>query len=214
MADSDAATQIAPEGGARIPLLSAEEMSPEQRSLHDEVVSGPRGQMIGPLRAAIHSPELAVRWSRLGEFLRFDTCLPKGLNELAIVVTARRWSAQVEWWVHARVAIENGIDPDVIAAIQGLAAPVFAAHDQYEVYEFVRQLQQTGQVSEEAYGAVLARWGVRGTVELTAVVGYYTMVAMTLNAHCLPVPDGSEPLSVDGELCVLPPARRSQDQPA
>src|SRR5262245_39685288 len=89
-----------PDQEARIPLLTVEQMSPEQRRFYDEVVSGPRGRMIGPLRAAIHSPELAALWSQLGEFLRYRTCLPLRLNELAIVVTARRWTSQVEWWVH------------------------------------------------------------------------------------------------------------------
>lgn len=197
----------AADGGARVPLLDVADMSAEQRGLYDEVVGGPRGQMIGPLRAAIHSPDLAVRWSRLGEFLRFQTCLPKRLSELAIIVVGRHWSAQVEWWVHERVGREAGLPAAAIEAILQLEPPVFEQAADAEVYEFARLLQQTGKVPAETYAAITARWGVRGAVELTAVVGYYTMVAMTLNAHQLPVPDGSLPLPpVDG-LCELPPAR-------
>ena len=102
----------------RIPLLDVEDMNAEQRRLHDSVVSGPRGQMIGPLRAAIHSPELASAWSALGEFLRYRTCLPSRLNELAIIVTGRRWTAQVEWWVHARAAAAAGLRQEVVDAIE------------------------------------------------------------------------------------------------
>lgn len=178
---------------ARIPLPSPEEMSPEQRRVHDAVLAGPRGQVIGPLRAVIHSPDLADRWSRLGEFLRFGTCLPKRLNELAIVVTGRRWSSQVEWWVHARAAAEAGIPQSAIDAILRGDPPVFTEADDALVYEYARHLQLAGQVPPEAYHAVRERWGARGVVELTAVIGYYTMVSMTLNAHEIPLPDGIAP---------------------
>lgn len=194
-------------GGARIPLLTRDEMDDAQRAVHDAVVSGPRGELIGPLRAAIHTPELAAKWSALGEFLRFRTCLPKRLNELAIVVTGRRWEAQIEWWVHARVAAEAGISADVIDAIRDLREPVFADPAEYDVYEYARTLQRDGQVGDAVHKAIVDRWAVAGVVELTAVIGYYTMVAMTLNAHCLPVPGDHEPLPALGRLAELAPAR-------
>lgn len=201
-----------PQGGdgARVPLLTADQMSPDQRSLYDEVVAGPRGQMIGPLRAAIHSPELAVRWSKLGEFLRFDTCLPKRLNELAIIVTGRRWSAQVEWWVHARVGVEAGLPQAAVDAIRELREPVFDEAADLEVYEFARLVQHNGRVPAATYDAIARRWDTRGVVELTAVIGYYTMVAMTLNVHQLPVPDGSMPLPAADELVDLAPGRLAE----
>jgi len=118
--------------GARIPLLDVEDMNAEQRRLHDAVVSGPRGQMIGPLRAAIHSPELASAWSALGEFLRYRTCLPSRLNELAIIVTGRRWTAQVEWWVHARAALAAGLSQEIVDAIAALESPDFDDAAEFE----------------------------------------------------------------------------------
>ncbi len=191
---------------ARIPLPGPESMSPEQRLVHDAVVSGPRGVMIGPLRAAIHSPELARRWSHLGEFLRFGTSLPKRLTELAILVTGRRWTSQIEWWVHARAAAEAGVPAAAIEAIRRGEPPVLAEPDDAAVYEFARQLQHAGQVPLPAYRAVQERWGAIGVVELTAVIGYYTMVSMTLNAHEIPLPDGvMPPLEGDG-LAELAPA--------
>src|SRR5205085_11856342 len=95
----------------RLRLPSVAEMTPEQRDVHDEVVSGVRGRLVGPLRAVIHSPDLARRWSRLGEYLRFSTCLPKKLNELAIIVTGRRWNSQLEFHIHAEAAKAAGLDP-------------------------------------------------------------------------------------------------------
>lgn len=197
---------------ARIPLPSPDEMSPEQRRVHDAVLAGPRGAVIGPLRAVIHSPELAARWSSLGEILRFDTVLPKRLNELAIIVTGRRWGSQIEWWVHARAAAGAGLPADVIEAIRTGQPPLLEDEQDAEIYEFARALQETGRVPLPLYRAVERRWGARGVVELTAVIGYYTMVSMTLNAHEIPLPDGvDEPLDdVDSGLAPLPPARTTQ----
>lgn len=197
---------------ARIPLLRVEDMSPEQKSLHDAVLSGPRGQMIGPLLAAIHSPELAVLWSQFGEFLRYRTCLPLHLTELAIVATARRWNSQVEWWVHASVAHKAGVPEAAIEAVRKGIPPALEDEASREVYEYARLLQETGQVPSELHAAIKKRWGVRGVVELTAVIGYYTLVAMTLNAHAIPVPDGEEPpLERQDSLFSLLPA--TADEP-
>ena len=191
--------------GPRVPILAADEMNEDQRRLYDAVVAGPRGQMIGPLRAAIHSPELATLWSQLGEFLRFRTSLPPRLNELAIVVTGRRWTSQVEWWVHARACVAAGVAQSVVDSIEVLQPPVFEEAADLEVYEFARLLQQTGRVPETVYADVQRRWGTRGGVELVAVIGYYTMVSMTLNAHQLPLPEGATGLPPATTLVTLPP---------
>jgi 4-carboxymuconolactone decarboxylase len=174
---------------ARIPLPGRGEMTPAQQAVHDTVVSGPRGVMIGPLRAAIHNPDLAARWSALGEILRFGTTLPKRITELAILVTGRRWTSQIEFLVHAKAAAAAGVSAEAIEAIRQAKAPSLP-EDEAEAYEFARQLQETGQVPLAAYKAIEGRWGARGVVELTAVIGYYTMVSMTLNAHEIPLPEG------------------------
>jgi 4-carboxymuconolactone decarboxylase len=194
----------------RLHLPSADEMTAEQRAVHDEIVSGVRGRLVGPLRAVIHSPDLARRWSRLGEYLRFSTCLPRKLNELAILVTGRRWNSQVEFLIHAEAAKDAGLDPACIEAIRRGEAPTFTDDAEAEVYAFARLLQETGNVDDRAYQAITARWGARGVVELTAVIGYYTMVSMTLNAHDIPVPAGATPplsLPESGGLAGLPAAR-------
>lgn len=180
---------------SRIPLPTPESMSPEQRRVYDNIVSGPRGRLVGPLRAALHNPDLAERWQRLGEILRFDTVLPNKLNELAIIVTARRWNSQIEWHIHAEAALKAGLSPDVVAALKAAEKPNFTDDAEAVVYEFARQLQSHGTVEETVYDKALALWGVRGVVELTAVIGYYTMVSMTLNVHQIPMPDNEpEPL--------------------
>jgi 4-carboxymuconolactone decarboxylase len=197
----------------RIPLPEPDEMTDEQRAVHATVVTGKRGKMIGPLRAVIHSPELARRWSAIGEFLRYDTCLPPRLSELAIIVVGRRYTSQVEWWAHSAAAAKAGLAAAIIEAIRLGEAPVFADPDEADVYEFARQLVQAGQVDETTYRAVAQRFGARGVVELTGVIGYYTMVSMTLNVHDVPLPDGvADQLAPlprsDGVMTPLPPARR------
>ena len=195
---------------ARLHFPSVEEMTPEQRDVHAEVVAGVRGRMVGPLRAVIHSPDLARRWSRLGEFLRYSTCLPKKLNEVAIIVTARRWNSQLEFLIHADAARAAGLDHQSVEAIRLGEAPTFADPAEAEVYEFARLLQQTGDVTGDLHAALTARWGERGVVELTGVIGYYTMVSMTLNAHQIPIPpDAKAPLPTPNGagLTTLPPCR-------
>jgi 4-carboxymuconolactone decarboxylase len=214
-------SQIGPAGGrgngagrdGRISLPDREQMSREQQKVYDDVVKGPRGMMVGPLRAVIHSPELADRWQRLGEFVRYRTVLPEDLKELAIIVSARRWNSEVEWGVHARVAKEAGVAEHVIDAIRDGNEPRLDANAA-EIYEYTRQLQTFGEVEDETYRAVRRRWGEQGIVELTAIIGYYTMVAMMLNAHRVPLPDGMTPAFSDGnaalqELGELAPGKAS-----
>jgi len=191
----------------RIPLPGREELDEAQRAVWDKVVSGPRGQVIGPLRAAIHNAELAGRWSAFGEALRFNTSLPKRISELAICVTGRRWSSQVEWWVHARVAAESGVSPAVLEAIRTGQPPHFDKADEALTYDFARAIHHEGNVPDALYAVARETFGVRGVVELVSLIGYYTMVSMTLNLHGVPLPDGVEPP-------LTPPAQGFFDLPA
>ncbi|MCU6615614.1 MAG: carboxymuconolactone decarboxylase family protein [Achromobacter mucicolens] len=178
---------------SRIPLPTPDTMTDDQKRVYEKIVSGPRGRLVGPLRAALHSPELAERWQALGALLRFGTSLAPRVSELAIVVTARRWNSQIEWHIHAQAARAAGISDAVLDAIQARETPVFDNADDAVVYEFARQIQETGQVAPDLYAQAVARWDAVGVVELTAVIGYYTMVSMTLNAHEIPMPDDAPP---------------------
>src|SRR3546814_11832886 len=137
-------------------------MSPEQRAVYDAVLSGPRGAVIGPLRAALHSPELADRWQKLGAFIRYRTCLPARLGELAILVTGRRWNAELEWVVHAEAARKAGLSPEVVAAIRDGRPPAFEHRDEAEASPFARGPQQAGPGRAAGVAAPPARWGGRG----------------------------------------------------
>src|SRR5690606_38680626 len=115
--------------------------------------------------------------------LRYRTSLPPRASELAILVTARRWNSDLEWIVHARAAREAGLPEYTIEAIRLNEPPRLDTEEDACVYAFAREMQMSGIVSSEIYDRVLLQWKEVGVVELTAVIGYYTMVSMTLNAH-------------------------------
>ena len=177
----------------RIPLFPKDDMTAEQRRVYDAVVSGPRGKVEGPLRAALHRPELADKWQQFGAALRYGTTLAPRLSELAILVTARAWDSQFEWYAHDPHDARAGLAAEVIAAVRAGERPKFAHPDEAAVYDYVTELQQAHAVSEATYRRALALFDVVGVVELTALTGYYSMVAMTLNAHEIPLPPGTTP---------------------
>jgi 4-carboxymuconolactone decarboxylase len=178
---------------ARIPLPAPDAMTPEQRRVYDQIVSGPRGTLVGPLRAALHRPELADKWQQLGELLRYRTSLPPRISEVAILVTARRWNCQVEWHMHAIAAAHAGVAADVVEDIKQRRRPATADAQTLAIYDYAAELTASGSVAQTTYDAVRLAWNDVGVVELTALIGYYTMVAMTLNAHEIPLPAGIEP---------------------
>lgn len=178
---------------SRIPPVSEQCLTPQQQRVYEKVVSGPRGTIVGPLRAVLHSPELADRWQALGEYLRYFSIVPMPLRELAIIAVGRHWNCQLEWLIHAPLAREAGIADRVIDAIRPARAPQFADAVEASVYELTRELLTSGRASDSTYREARAHLGTQGIVELVALVGYYSMVAMTLNAHHVPLPEVATP---------------------
>ena len=177
----------------RITLPSPDQMSPDQRRVHDKIVSGRRGRIQGPLRAALHNAELAERWSALGELLRYSTQLSPRQSELAILMTGRACQSPFEWYAHRVEAEKAGIEPAIIEALLAQRWPEGLSADDAALLRFADELNRFRSVSDATYKDALARFGERTVVELTALVGYYTMVAMTLNAHEIPLPEGVQP---------------------
>ena len=176
----------------RITLPSPDTMNPEQRKVYDKIVSGPRGRVQGPLRAVIHNPELADRWQALGALLRYETSLSPRHSEIAILITARHCNSPFEWYAHRQEAEKAGVERGIIEALLAQAAPALTGDDAL-VYQYAIELNRSHSVSDATYAKFLARFGERTVVELTALIGYYTMVAMTLNAHEIPLPEGIVP---------------------
>ena len=177
----------------RLQPPSLEQMTPEQRAVHDDIVSGPRGKLQGPLAVWLTSPELADKAQRLGRFCRFETSLPPQLSELAILVTGRFWGAEFEWWAHKRIGIEAGLDPQLVEAVRQRRVPEFAGDDQRIVYDVATQLHRDHRISDRTYSEAVELLGETGVVELVGILGYYTLISMTLNAFQVPLPAGAEP---------------------
>lgn len=170
-----------------------ETLTAEQRRVYDKVVAGRRGKLVGPLRAALLSPELADRWQALGEFLRYHTTLSPRQSELAILVTGRACQSPFEWYAHVAEGRRAGIEPAAIDALLAQRIPEGLSDDEHLVVRVARELNQLNSIGDATYAEAMARFGERTLVELTALVGYYTMVAMTLNAHEIPLPEGEQP---------------------
>lgn len=177
----------------RIPELRPDQMSSPQQRIHDEILAGPRGSLQGPFHAWLYSPGLADPAQKLGEFCRFSSVLPKRLSELAILVIARHWCAQFEWYAHAPMAISSGISAAAVKAIRFKEKPNLDADDERLVYGFVSELLETRTVSQSTYDQAEATLGRHGVVDLVGIVGYYCLVSITLNVFDMPLPKGESP---------------------
>jgi 4-carboxymuconolactone decarboxylase len=176
----------------RFPRLSEQAMTPAQRQVAAEISAGPRGEVRGPFIALIHNPELASKVQRLGEELRWKGKLPPKLKELAVLVTARRWRCQHEWVMHSRLALEGGLKKDIVDAIAANREPNLS-EDEKAVYLFSRELHASGRAGDQSFREIEKRYGLDGALELIALNGYYSMMAMVLNTAGLPLPGNVEP---------------------
>jgi 4-carboxymuconolactone decarboxylase len=175
----------------RPPILDENNLSAEQRPIYDAIMSGPRGIVEGPLRVWLQSPGLADKAQALGAFCRYGTQLPPVLSELAILVTGAHWRAGFEWAVHAPIAAKAGLAPEVIEAIRTGAEPRFSDDKQAAVHAFARELHAKRTVSEETYRRAVEALGLQAVVDLVGILGYYTLISMTINAFQVPLPDGA-----------------------
>jgi 4-carboxymuconolactone decarboxylase len=173
---------------ARI-ILDEQAMTDEQRAACAEAISGRRGKIPSPMIAWLRNPELARRGQQLGEVLRFQTSLESDLVELAILITARHWTAHQVWTSHKRYALQYGIDELIIETIASGMAPIFTKPRHQIVYDVSKALLEQRRLSNALYVRALAELGEPGLVELVAIIGYYCLVAMTANAFELGLPD-------------------------
>jgi 4-carboxymuconolactone decarboxylase len=185
---------------ARLALPPDDQLTEQQREACAEAVSGIRGRVPAPMIAWLRNPELARRAQRLGELLRYQTTLEPRLSELAILVCARHWTSHYEWTVHKREGLKAGMDPAVVDAIAARSAPVLRDAREQAVYDVARVLLATGRVPQDLHQSGTAALGEQGMVELVALLGYYSLVALTLNAFEIGLPDAAAPELADPDL--------------
>ncbi len=174
----------------RLKLLSPGEMNEDQRQTYDESIASKRGRPPPPMMAWLNSPEMARHATRLGAVLRFDTMFPAELSEIAILVTARHWTSHYEWYAHKRLALQGGMDPDIIDAIRDRRTPEFEDATGKTIYDVAKSLHEGHGLTKGLYDEAIKVLGERGLVEVIGLCGYYTMVSMTLNTFEFDLPEG------------------------
>jgi 4-carboxymuconolactone decarboxylase len=195
----------AQEADRRFKILQPAEMTESQKDLVKSIQSGPRAKVAGsaansgggtvgsPFNVFLRSPELGEHLQQVGSYIRFRSSLGFKLNELAILMVARHWTSQYEWFAHHRLALQAGLDPEIAEAISKSERPKKMGPDEALIYEFTTELLETKQVRDQTFSAVKDRFGEQGVMDLIAVAGYYVLVSMVLNVDRTPVPGNANP---------------------
>ena len=178
----------------RFKPIAPEQMTAEQKRVVQALTDGQRGGVRGPFPALLRLPALADRVRVLGDFVRFEGSLPAPLRELAILMVARFWSAQYEWYAHSRHAVKAGLDPSVPEAIAKGQRPPRLSADEALVYDVCTELLYKCDVSDETFDAAVKRFGETTVLELVSLAAYYGFVSLILNVNRTPVPDDATPL--------------------
>jgi len=184
----------------RFPRIAPEQMTPEQKALADAIQGGPRANIPGrdnsiggPFNPWLRSPAVGDKLQQLGTELRFRSSIPAALNEFAILIVAREWSSQYEWYAHHRLAMAAGLPASIAADLAQGRRPEGMNDEQRIVYEFCTELHRSRFVSDATFEAAKQRFGEQGVIDLIAVSGYYVAVSMTLNTARVGLPQGVAP---------------------
>jgi 4-carboxymuconolactone decarboxylase len=179
--------------GDRFKPLTWEQLTPAQKVMVNDLFAGSRTSMNGPFNVLLRSPEMGNASQKLGDYLRFHTAVPQRLNEMAILMTARWWSAQYEWTAHRALALTAGLNASVIDDIQAGRRPAGMKADEATVFDFCTELREHRRVSDATFKAATSLLGEQGVVDLVGVMGYYDLVSMALNVDRYPLPQGTAP---------------------
>ncbi|HLX29044.1 MAG TPA: carboxymuconolactone decarboxylase family protein [Casimicrobiaceae bacterium] len=177
----------------RLPPLPREAWTDAQRRAAEAITRGPRGGVYGPFVPLLRSPELTDCAHRMGEYLRYRSAIGTRLSELVILVVARYWDQQVEWAIHAPIALRAGIDRSIVDAIAHGRRPATMSEDEALVHDFSMELNLHRAVKDETFERARVRFGEHGVVDLLGLNGYYTFLAMIVNGARTPAPASAAP---------------------
>lgn len=178
----------------RMPPIPEPQMTEAQHAAAEEFKSvRNRTSVGGPFVPLLRSPEVMSRARNVGDYVRYQTALPSRLSEFVILLTARHWTQQYEWYVHAPIAEREGLDPSIIAAVADGRRPDTMSEDEAAAYDFVMELFRTRGVSDPTYARMVDHLGERGVIDTIGIMGYYQLLAMVMNAARTPLPEGVEP---------------------
>ena len=179
---------------ARVPQLEPAQLSPAQKLIHDRIAGARDGTVAGPFAIWLQVPRLADRADQLGNALRIEGRIEKRLFELIVLITARHWSSQYEWFAHEQAALKAGLSPEIVQALRERHTPDFAREDERLIFELVTELYETRTLSQPTYERALGSLGLEILIEAVTAAGFYTMAALMINAFDAPVPGGRRPL--------------------
>ena len=185
------------DGPERLPLPAHDAMTDTQRAAAESIIAGPRKAIFGPFVALLQTPMLMECVGKTGEALRFGGSLPERIRELAICVVARETSNQFEWQTHAAKTLESGVAQSAVDALAAGRRPRGLTADEEAATDFVAELDKRRGVSDPTYEEAVRRFGAPGTVELTALVGYFVMVCWIMNVARTPGPTGSSTMPLE-----------------
>jgi 4-carboxymuconolactone decarboxylase len=177
----------------RLPPIPPEKQTEAQKKAAAEFRVERMQEVFGPFVPLSRSPQLMIDAAKMGTYLRFGNTLPRALSEFAIILQARRWSQEYEWYVHAADARTAGVPDDVIQAVAEGRRPDTMTDDQDIVYEFGRELNDNHGVTDRTYARAAARFGEQGVMDLVGVNGFYSLISMVLNVGRTPLPPGVAP---------------------
>ena len=166
---------------ARIATITKkDELGAEGQKVFDAIAQS-RGVVGGPWLALLHSPQMAQRTMHLGSYVRFESTLDQKVLEFTALVAARELECKHEWAAHINHGTKAGIPMETIRLVHAKKGAESFSSEEAQIVSFVREMIHSHRVSEPTFQAIYARFGERGMVELTATVGYYAMLACTLN---------------------------------
>ena len=178
----------------RLPTIPPADYSEAQKKAAEEFLAARKVPVFGPFEPLMYSPEVMSQARAMGDYLRYKSGIGNTLSELVILVTARAWTQDYEWYVHAPIAAKAGIKPEIIAAIRDGRRPAGMSDDEEMVYDVSTELQQTHRVSDTTYARAEKRFGKPAMVDLIGITGYYTLLAMQLNAARYAMPADGKPM--------------------
>ena len=165
----------------RLPVIPPDQYTPEQKEAAAAFEATRKAKPFGPFLPLMHSPEVMTLARSMGDYLRYKSAIGNTLSELAILVTAREWSQDYEWLVHAPIAEKAGIAKEIVEAIRDGRRPQGMSADEEMVYDFSVELVRNKRVSDLTFARIETRFGKKGAVDLAGIHGYYTFLAMEMN---------------------------------
>lgn len=174
----------------RLPTIAPAEYSSEQTQASIDFETARKGPVFGPFEPLMHSPQVMTLSRSMGDYLRYKSAIGNTMSELVILLTAREWTQDFEWWFHYPLAIKAGISKEVADAIADGRRPIGMNDDEDMVYNYTTELAKYKRVSDVTFERVKIRFGTKGVVDLTGIAGYYTFLAMQLNTAQYKIPKG------------------------